>query len=85
MSAQMLFLRWRICTHTMYQGTRPPENSIVKKAMNENSFLWGKSLRERGYAYSAITRVLSTVPSPVTMIVMTYARATASLCFRTKL
>ena len=29
-SATSVLRMWKVCVHIMYEGTRPPENSIVK-------------------------------------------------------
>ena len=53
----------------MYQGTRPPLNSVVKKKKNENLFLHGKSLLERTYPVMDARKTASNVPKNVTPIV----------------
>ena len=57
----------------MYQGTRPPLNSVVKKKKNENLFLHGKSLHERTYPVIDARKTASNVPKNVTPIVTPYA------------
>jgi hypothetical protein len=64
---------------TIYPATVPPLKSIVKNAINVNSFLYLKSFLESGYAYSATTNVLIRVPTIVTKIVTPYALKIVSL------
>ncbi|MNC79115.1 hypothetical protein D3C75_1315020 [compost metagenome] len=41
-SDHSVFLRSSICTYTRYQGTRPPEISIVRKTKNVKNLACGK-------------------------------------------
>ncbi|MNT55763.1 hypothetical protein D3C72_1930240 [compost metagenome] len=52
--------------YTMYQGTRPPPNSIVKKIRKAKMPRYLKSAREIGYAYREEINTLSSVPITVT-------------------
>jgi hypothetical protein len=68
-SAKYVFLIWRTWEQTMYQGTRPPEKSMVMKIYMVNHFLYFRQFLESGYANIEITVRLSREPIMVTQIV----------------